>query len=237
MKQPTHVMRLTPDHVARVQRTAPDPGPRPGIAQMGDADYAQYADELAAGFGGAPLRIFAYGSLIWKPEFEFTRQCLATLPGWHRSFCMRIERWRGTRECPGLMMALDRGGSCRGVVFELPAGNEQAQLERLLRREMTNKPPTNMPRLLAVNAGGAVVKALAFTSSRSAYSYAGKLPLKEVARILASAAGHVGTCAEYLFNTVSHLEQLGIHDRNLWQLQELVAEEISRKGPLVPQVF
>ena len=73
---------------------------------------------------------------------------MATLSGWHRSFCLHIERWRGTRATPGLMMALDRGGSCRGVLYELPDENPLAQMERLLRREMTNKPPTNMPRWL-----------------------------------------------------------------------------------------
>ena len=228
MKQPTHVMRLTPEHVARVRRVTGDDGPRPGIAQMGDADYDQYADELAHGLEGSPLRIFAYGSLIWKPEFEFTHHKPAMLPGWHRAFCMRIERWRGTREFPGLMMALERGGCCRGVVYTLPGGHERGQLERILRREMTNKPPTNMPRLVDVTVEAAKVKALTFTASRSAYSYAGKQPLEQVARILAHAAGHWGTGAEYLYNTVSHLEQHGIHDRNLWRLQALVAEEIER---------
>jgi glutathione-specific gamma-glutamylcyclotransferase len=228
MNQTTHVMRLTPELVARVQRTTADDGPREGLAQMGDVDYAQYADELAAGFGDAPLRVFAYGSLIWNPEFEFTHQNHATLHGWHRAFCMRIERWRGTREFPGLMMALERGGCCRGLVYTLLRGDECAQLDRILRREMTNKPPTNMPRVVEVTVEAAKVKALAFTSSRTAYSYAGKQPLAAIARILARAAGHWGTGAEYLYNTVSHLEHHGIHDRNLWHLQELVAEEIER---------
>jgi glutathione-specific gamma-glutamylcyclotransferase len=221
-------MRLTPELVARVQRIAPDDGPRPGIAQMDDADYARYADELARGLAGAPLRVFAYGSLIWNPEFEFTHHSHAMLHGWHRAFCMRIERWRGTREFPGLMMALERGGCCRGLVYELPHGGERGQLERILRREMTNKPPTNVPRLLNVMVEGSKVKALAFTSSRTAYSYAGKQTLADVARILARAAGHWGTGAEYLYNTVSHLEQAGIRDSNLWKLQQLVAEEIEK---------
>jgi glutathione-specific gamma-glutamylcyclotransferase len=74
MNQKMHVMRLTPELVARVRRTTADDGPRDGLAQMGDADYAQYTDELAVGFGDAPLRVFAYGSLIWNPEFEFTHR-------------------------------------------------------------------------------------------------------------------------------------------------------------------
>lgn len=221
-------MRLTAELVASIQRTEPDPGPRPGIGQMDDGDYRQYTDSLVAEMAGEPLRIFGYGSLIWKPEFEYVGRNEGLLNGWHRAFCTKIERWRGTRELPGLMMALDRGGCCRGFVYELPTENRHAQMEKLLRREMTNKPPTNVPRILGVMVDGSKVKALAFTSSRTSFNYAGRLPLPEVAAILARAAGHWGTGAEYLYNTVSHLEQAGIRDSNLWKLQQLVAEEIEK---------
>ena len=230
MTQPKRKMHLTAEHVAKVHRVEPDEGPRPHLQQMNDADYAELASSLIAKRGDAPLRVFAYGSLIWKPELEFLKGIVANLSGWHRSFCMHIERWRGTRATPGLMMALDRGGSCRGVLYELPGENPLAQMERLLRREMTNKPPTNMPRWLTVSHGDEKFRAIAFTASRSSLNYRGALPPGEVAKVLAHAAGHWGTGAEYLFNTVSHLEEFGIHDRNLWQLQELVAEEIERAG-------
>lgn len=226
MTQPKQKMHLTDAHVARVQRLEPDEGPRPHLQQLNDADYAELAVELVRLRGETPLRIFAYGSLIWKPELEFSKGAVATLPGWHRSFCLHIERWRGTRATPGLMMALDRGGSCRGVLYELPDENPLAQMERLLRREMTNKPPTNIPRWLAVTVGGEKLCAIAFTASRTSPNYRGSLPADEVAKVLARAAGHWGTGAEYLFNTVSHLEEFGIHDRNLWHVQQLVAAEI-----------
>jgi glutathione-specific gamma-glutamylcyclotransferase len=197
---------------------------------MTDVDYAELSVELTQELGCEPIRVFAYGSLIWKPEFEFSKHYLATLPGWHRSFCMQIERWRGTRDRPGLMMALDRGGSCRGVVYELKVENPLAQMERLLRREMTNKPPTNVPRWLTVTHDGGKLRALAFTSSRTSSSYMGRQSPDDIAKVLASAAGHWGSCAEYLFNTVSHLEELGIRDRGLWDLQQLVAQEIERQA-------
>jgi glutathione-specific gamma-glutamylcyclotransferase len=219
-------MVLTAAMVAKVQRVEPDEGPRPHLLQMDEADYDQWTDDLLRALDDEPLHIFAYGSLIWKPEFDHVAQTQATLHGWHRSFCMKIERWRGTRNFPGLMMALDRGGCCKGVAYELPPQDKPGQINRLLQREMTNKPPTNMPRILNVSAGGKTMRALAFVSSRAGERYAGKKPLPEVAAILARAAGHWGTGAEYLFNTVSHLEKLGIHDRNLWALQKLVAQEI-----------
>jgi glutathione-specific gamma-glutamylcyclotransferase len=230
MKPVPRQMNLTPELVAKIHRIEPDEGPRPHLQQMDDADYREYTQRLLDELGDAPLRVFAYGSLIWKAEFEYVQQTRATLKGWHRSFCMKIERWRGTRVQPGLMMALDRGGSCAGVVYELPAGDQNTQLERLLRREMTNKPPTNKPLWLQVETQGEKFRALAFTASRSGHSYQDKLSLNEIAAILARAAGHWGSGAEYLYNTVSRLEQLGIHDRNLWQLQKLVAEEIEKQN-------
>jgi glutathione-specific gamma-glutamylcyclotransferase len=68
------------------------------------------------------LWIFAYGSLIWNPEFEFKESRGATAGGWHRSFCLKLRRWRGTRELPALMLALDRGGSCKAAAEPRPAG-------------------------------------------------------------------------------------------------------------------
>lgn len=230
MSRAVRKMHLTADHVARVNRMEADEGPRPHLEQMTDVDYAELSVELTQELGREPIRVFAYGSLIWKPEFEFSKHFLATLPGWHRSFCMQIERWRGTRDRPGLMMALDRGGSCRGVVYELKVENPLAQMERLLRREMTNKPPTNVPRWLTVTHDGGKLRALAFTSSRTSSSYMGRQSLDDIAKVLANAAGHWGSCAEYLFNTVSHLEELGIRDRGLWDLQQLVAQEIERQA-------
>jgi cation transport protein ChaC len=219
-------LTLTAAHVAKVQRIEPDEGPRADDVEMDDEDYLHWSNELLKHFDEGPLRVFAYGSLLWKPEFEFVKQERATLVGWHRSFCLKIERWRGTRTLPGLMMALDRGGSCNGIMFELPMENRREQLSRLLMREMSSKPSENTPRILRVNGTSQSCKAVAFTCNPGGNRYAGKLPLSDVAVILARAAGHWGSGAEYLFNTVSHLEQLGIQDRNLWELQKLVAAEI-----------
>lgn len=225
-------MNLTAELVAKIQRNEPDEGPHADRQQMNDDDYRQYTDKLLGDLGDEPLRVFAYGSLIWKPEFEFISQTPATMHNWHRSFCMKIERWRGTRAMPGLMMALDEGGFCDGVIYELPHSDSAGQLEKLLRREMTNKPATNSPMILEAEVGSKeadskTVRILTFIANRNSHNYQGALPLPEVAHILARAAGHWGTGAEYLYQTVCHLEQLGIRDENLWQLQKLVAVEIS----------
>lgn len=219
-------MELTAELVALVERTEPDPGPEPGTTEYTDADFAQMAEALLAQHDPEHLWIFAYGSLIWNPEFEAIEQRRAVAAGWHRSFCLKLTRWRGTRELPALMLALDRGGACVGIAYRLPRGDRHGQIVRLLDREIDANPPTNVPRWIEVSTTEGRLKALAFVALRSGKAYAGKQTLPEVAGVLSRAAGHWGSAAQYVFNTISKVEEFGIRDRNLWRIQELMASEI-----------
>ena len=220
-------LSLTPELVARVHRAVADTGPLSHLAHLTDADYDEMVGALLA---DAPrkddLLVFACGSLIWKPACAIDGQQPALLRGRHRRFCIRMRRWRGTVDQPGLMLALDRGGACHGVVQRLRGSDVAARLGLLVRREMSVKPPTQPPRWVTVETAGERLPAIAFCIDRKASAYCGDLSLEEVVKILAEACGHWGSCAEYLMNTVQHLEELGIHDRYLWHLQELVAARI-----------
>lgn len=217
---------LTPELVALVDRTEPDPGPEPGRHDPSDAEFAEMTQTVLAGAPDGELWLFAYGSLIWKPELDVAEQRRAIANGWHRSFCLTLTRWRGTREVPALMMALDRGGSCTGVAYRLPSGNRARQIETLLRRETDGLPATNVPRWINIRSGGEARRALAFVAARDGTAYAGPQTHGDVARIIARAAGHWGSAAQYLERTVSKLDEHGIRDRNLWIIQRLVAAEI-----------
>jgi cation transport protein ChaC len=124
------------------------------------------------------------------------------------------------------MMALQRGGHCEGVAYRLPDGDLAAQVGRLLRREVSDAGSLSAVRWLSADIGGETHQALTFWVDPGTLDYIVTRPLPEVAHILARACGHVGSGAEYLFRTVSKLEELGIRDDDLWTLQELVAEEI-----------
>jgi len=221
-------LSLTPAHVALVHRAVADPGPQPGINEQTAAGYDAWVARIVAAHPApcGPTRVFVYGSLIWKPEIPHVAEREATAHGWHRSFCFRVPRYRGSPDFPGLMMALDRGGSCRGLLLDLPDGDLEGQLARLFRREFSTEPPNSMPRWIRVTTAEGPCPALAFVMNRASRQYAGRLPEAEVARILARACGHWGSGAEYLMNTVAHLEERGIRDRGLWRLQRLVAARI-----------
>ena len=219
-------LALTPELVALVDRIEPDPGPEPGRHDPTDAEFAAMAEETLRGAPEGDIWLFAYGSLIWNPDHDFVEQLHATASGWHRSFCLKLTRWRGTREIPALMMALDRGGSCTGLVYRLPAGDRREQIERLLRRETDGVPATNVARWINVSAGGRTIRALAFVVARTGVAYAGRQSPASVAHVISRAAGHWGSSAAYLQRTVSKLDEHGIRDRNLWVLQRLVAQEI-----------
>jgi cation transport protein ChaC len=227
-------LALTAELVARVERTEPDPGPLPDRVYLTDADFETVTADLIAqsrieNKDGA-FWVFAYGSLIWKPECDFTEHRRATAHGWHRSFCLQLKRWRGTPDFPGLMMALDRGGACHGVICRLPDEDQYAQLAKLLRREIDQRDDVGDIRWITAKTDTGKVRALTFYAGPRASYYTGRLPDAEVAKVLAHAAGHWGSCANYLYQTITKLEEYGIHDSHLWKLQEMVAHEIMRKS-------
>ena len=171
--------------------------------------------------------IFAYGSLIWKPACDVVEQRVAVAHGWHRAFCLGWDRrFRGSSERPGLMLALDRGGACKGVVQRLPPEAVEASLGKLLRREMLSKPSPFPPRWLSVQTAAGPLRAITFAVDRKSDAYVDGLSIAEIADVLALAVGHWGSMAEYLHNTVDHLDRLGIRDRLLWRLQEMVAARL-----------
>jgi len=220
---------LTPDLVAVIARTLEDRGPAPGVVVHNDDDYeASLQSLLAAGAWqeGHDIWVFGYGSLLWKPCFEVVEQFGAVLHGWHRAFCIRLTRFRGTPEEPGLMMSLMPGGSCRGALLRVAGERVVDDLRKLWRREMTVKPPTSPPRWVEAKTAQGLVPAIVFAADRRGANYVSGLTEDDIAGTLCRAAGHWGTGAEYLLETVDQLERLGIRDANLWRLQKRVAQKL-----------
>lgn len=234
MASASRQMRLTTAHVARVHRDVPDPGPQlhPGYRIATPEDYAQVVGDILATRPPGPFWLFAYGSLIWKPETAFVESRQAVARGWHRRFCLGWDyRFRGSRETPGLMLALDRGGQCRGMLYRLPEATLRAELDKLVYREMSTVPSPFPWRWIDVVTSEGPLKVMTFAMNRKSGRYIADLDEARLADVLATAVGFRGSMAEYLFSTVSKLEELGIHDRNLWRLQALVADRIDAAHP------
>ena len=171
---------------------------------------------------GEDLWLYGYGSLIWNPAFHFSERALATINGYHRRFCLWTHLGRGSPECPGLMLGLDRGGSCKGVAFRLTPAQIAEELPLVWRREMVTA--AYRPHWLNGRVADRPARILAFTINREHDRYGGGLGMEDIARAIARAEGPLGRCSEYLFNTFEHLRELGIDDRGLDHLCQRVRE-------------
>jgi cation transport protein ChaC len=171
---------------------------------------------------GVPVWVFAYGSLMWDPDFPRAEAESALLRGYHRSFCLYSYDYRGTRARPGLTLGLDRGGACWGILLRLPPEALAEAVDRLWEREMT-APRVYDLRPLPVRTASGTRKAYALTVRRDHPDYAGRLSLEAAARIIAGAAGQRGACRDYLADTERRLAALGIADAPLQRLAECVA--------------
>lgn len=172
------------------------------------------------------LWVFGYGSLMWRPGFPFSRSAQAVLSGYHRSFCVYSQIWRGTVEKPGLVLGLTAGGSCRGVAFQVAAEQRAEVLDYLHERELGTY--AYLPLTLPVElAQGEVVDAYCFVADTDHPQYAGDLPRDEAAAIIMEASGKGGLNRDYLINTVKELDRHGYAEP---QLRELLAEVARRTG-------
>jgi cation transport protein ChaC len=160
------------------------------------------------------LWLFGYGSLIWNPGLPTVESCRARVRGYHRGLYLWSRVNRGTPQLPGLVLALDRGGSCPGVALRLAAEGAMPHLDILWQREMAmgSYRPAWLPCVLD---DGRRVPALAFVMRRDIPSYAGRLPDQVVKTVFQCASGRYGTTLDYVARTVEALRASGMPDRAL----------------------
>ena len=186
----------------------------PDLRMRTEAEMAALLNETLAMLpAGEDLHVFGYGSLIWNPAFHFAENRPALLRGWHRRFCLKMIMGRGSREKPGLMLALDRGGACKGVAFRVPAAQAREELHVLWQREMFGG--AYLARWVDLMADGRKLRAVTFVIDRKHPRYVPELSVEQTAALIATASGDLGTCREYLDNTIQHLATLGLRDAGL----------------------
>lgn len=176
--------------------------------------------------------VFGYGSLMWRPGFDYSERRKAVLPGYVRRFCLDSITYRGTPERPGLVLALDeaRGARCAGLAYRVPAAERAATYAYIRDRELVTY--SYLERWLSIELDdGSRAEALAYVMDRSHPQYRGELPLDRQAEVIAAAHGQAGSNVEYLERTAAQLRALGIEDPELFAVDALVAEVRLRSGP------
>ena len=192
-----------------------------GVRYMTDAERAaQIEAMLARAPRAGRVWVFAFGSLIWNPAFHFVERRTARIHGFHRQFCLWARAGRGSPERPGLMLSLQPGGSCAGVAYRLAEDAVATELDVLWRREMSTM--AYRPVWITAHTSAGPEPAIAFSANRDHERYVPGLEDGAVARYLATGAGPMGRCCDYLFDTVTHLRRLGIRDRRLEALEAKV---------------
>jgi glutathione-specific gamma-glutamylcyclotransferase len=195
-----------------------------GHLLMSDEEVARsLANTMAAHRKGEPVWVFGYGSLIWSPLMEFAERRAAKVHGYHRGFYVWSKVNRGSPEVPGLVLGLDGGGSCHGMAYRLHRRKVADELAILWRREMVAG--TYLPRWVNAQTAAGTVRAIAFVVNRTKPGYAGRLTDERIVAIASCAAGHYGSCADYLMQTANSLESHGIPDSRLSHLATLVKDK------------
>jgi len=187
-------------------------------------DPASMLERTLTEWGGhGDLWIFGYGSLIWRPEFDYVERRAAKVHGWHRALKMWSRINRGTPERPGLVFGLLAGGCCHGMVFRIPREEGRKVLALLWAREM--KLAVYDPKWLTCHTTQGPVSALAFTLSKKSPSHTGVLTPEEYRRIFTEASGIYGTTYEYAHRTLEELKRHNIRDRGLEKLLKLIEKD------------
>jgi glutathione-specific gamma-glutamylcyclotransferase len=192
----------------------------PGTTFLSDAAIEADLDaRLAQHPQAEDAWLFGYGSLMWNPAIEFAECRSAVVHGWHRRFCLWLHAGRGSPDNPGLMLALEPGGRCAGLLYRIPAVRSRAELLLAWRREMFTD--AYRSRWVTAVTDSGTVRAVTFVANRAYSRYAGRLDEATIAVRLAGASGSLGSCATYLAETLGALQAAGLRDRGLERLKRL----------------
>jgi cation transport protein ChaC len=173
--------------------------------------------------------VFGYGSLMWNPGFDAVSRRSAVLYGAHRALCVHSWVHRGTQETPGLVLGLDRGGSCRGVAFEVAGRDSENVLAYLRERELVTHVYLETRRMVRFD-NGERQEALAYVVDRSHEQYAGRMGDEKIAAIVRRGVGRSGANIDYVANTLAHLREEGIHDPHLEAVAHYLDPAPKRSG-------
>ncbi len=199
----------------------------PDVELLPDDLLEASLEQALAGWDGRErVWVFGYGSLIWNPCIHVAARAKARLYGYHRELCLWTPLGRGTREQPGLVFGLERGGSCHGLALAIDGAHARQELRLVWRREMLSG--AYLPRWVKLRSEIGPLRAIAFVMNPEHSRYAGTLCESVKVDAVARATGALGSCFEYVASTLDHLAELGVRDAHLERIRRLA--EVDRQA-------
>ncbi len=196
--------------------------PPPGVTLRSDAELDESLAQIMRSHDRAQdVHVFGYGSLMWNPALDYLEVQTARLYGWHRRFCVRLLLGRGSPEAPGVMLALDRGGACTGRLYRIAAAKSDAELRLLWGREMVAG--SYKARWVSARVDEREVRAVTFVIDRRHPRYIGGLPVGEIAQLLRTGRGGLGTSRGYFDALSTTLGELNVKDAGIERLRLALA--------------
>lgn len=167
------------------------------------------------------LWVFGYGSLMWRPGFDYLERVPARLRGLHRALCVFSHVHRGTPERPGLVFGLDHGGICRGIAYRIAGGARGKTIAYLRGREQVTSVYREAMRRIELEDGSRrQIEALCYLVDRGHVQYAGRLTLAERVHYVRQGHGQSGHNRDYVLDAVRALEALGYRETDLHLLAQ-----------------
>jgi cation transport protein ChaC len=167
------------------------------------------------------LWVFGYGSLMWRPGFDYLERHHARLIGAHRALCVYSFVHRGTPEKPGLVFGLDNGGACRGIAYRVAAAKRMETIEYLRAREQVTMVYREVWRSVQIDdEPKRRIEALCYMVDRGHEQYAGRLSIAEQLHLVRQGHGRSGPNRDYVIDAVASIEALGYRETELHRLVE-----------------
>ena len=152
---------------------------------------------------------------MWRPGFEFVSAAPARLEGFHRRLAVFSNHYRGTDEKPGLVVGLDTGGECFGLVYEIAASQWESVVDYVRKRELLGDVYDERELSFSILETSQKVKAITYVVRHGSKQFVPPMSIDELLPYINQGHGTMGSCKDYVANTIIHLRQLGIHDAEL----------------------
>ena len=169
----------------------------------------------------APVWVFGYGSLIWRPDFPFLDRRPAAVAGWARRFWQGSHDHRGVPDAPGRVVTLVRapGETCMGMAYRI----EHAVFDHLDYREKNGYERVAVSMDLE---GAGAADGIVYIAPMDNHAFLGDAPIGEMARQIRLSVGPSGRNVDYLLELADALRGLQAHDPHVFALEAAVMSEL-----------